>query len=281
MVKTNYHTHNSLCDGKGEIEEYVESAIEKGFSAIGFSSHAPVPYENDWTLRTEQLDEYLARVRSAKKKYEESIEVYLGLEVDFLPGMLHPRDKHITDLNLDYVIGSVHSLPAEPGSDVYLAIDGPDEEFLSLLNDIYKGSIAALAGSYYHLVREMLRIGGFDILGHMDLIKKKNKKYGYLDETAPWYRNEIDRTLAVLKTSGAILEINTGGMSRGATDTPYPSSWILKEAAGAGIPIQLNADAHSPANIDYGYEEAHAMAVECGVETFTVLLNSSWRTVPV
>ena len=142
MIITNYHTHNSLCDGNGEIEEYVEAAIEKGFSAIGFSSHAPVPYENDWTLKTEQLDEYLDRVRKAKTKYAGRMEVYLGLEVDFLPGALHPRDKHIADLGLDYIIGSVHSLPVEPGSDTYLAIDGPDEEFLTLLNDVYKGSIA-------------------------------------------------------------------------------------------------------------------------------------------
>lgn len=281
MITTNYHTHNSLCDGKGEIEEYIEAAVNKEFSAIGFSSHAPLPYANEWTLNSEKLEEYLARIRTAKAACSDRIEVYTGLEVDFLPGVLHPRDKHITDLQLDYVIGSVHSLPAAPGRNTWLAVDGPDEEFLTLLNDVHKGSIASLGAEYYHQIREMLRIGGFNILGHIDLIKKKNMKYAYLDESEPWYRNQIDRTLAVLKGSGVILEINTGGMARGATHEPYPSPWILTLAAQAGIPIQLNADAHEPGNIDFAYPQARAMAAECGVTEFTVLLKGKWQKIKV
>ncbi|MDC7224950.1 MAG: PHP domain-containing protein, partial [Spirochaetales bacterium] len=41
MIKTCYHTHCYYCDGKGKPKAYAESALEKGFTALGFSSHSP------------------------------------------------------------------------------------------------------------------------------------------------------------------------------------------------------------------------------------------------
>ena len=281
MTLCNYHTHNALCDGKGEIEEYVEAAIGKGFTALGFSSHAPIPVENEWTLKKEDLETYIAKVKTAKEKYREKIEIYLGLEVDFIPGILHPRDKWVSDLELDYVIGSVHFLPTGDREREFLTIDGPDEEFLFLLNETHRGSFPSLAGAYYHHIREMLRIGGFDILGHIDLIRKKNKSLRYLDESEPWYRNEITRTLAVLETSGIIMEINTGGIARGATDTPYPSGWIIEKAARLNIPIQLNADAHKPEWVDFHYPRSVQLAKESGVDRFRLLIGGKWQDIPV
>ena len=51
MTMTNYHTHTIWCDGADSPEKVVLSAIEKGFSEIGFSSHAMLPGSLlDWAL---------------------------------------------------------------------------------------------------------------------------------------------------------------------------------------------------------------------------------------
>ena len=51
MKKTNFHTHTTWCDGKDSPETVILAAIGKGFSAIGFSSHAMLPEnELDWVL---------------------------------------------------------------------------------------------------------------------------------------------------------------------------------------------------------------------------------------
>ena len=50
MKKTNYHIHTNYCDGENSIEEMVQMAIAKGFDNIGISSHAPLMYQNDWTM---------------------------------------------------------------------------------------------------------------------------------------------------------------------------------------------------------------------------------------
>ena len=41
----NYHTHTTFCDGQNTAEEVVLSAIDKGFSSIGFSGHGTTPFD--------------------------------------------------------------------------------------------------------------------------------------------------------------------------------------------------------------------------------------------
>ena len=82
-------------------------------------------------------------------------------------------------------------------------------------------------GNYYGLLREMIQEGGFDILGHLDCIRKRNALLHFFDESAPWYKTEIQETAKTIIQKGVIVEINTGGMFRKATQTPYPAFDIL------------------------------------------------------
>ena len=84
LIWTNYHTHCYLDDGNGKPEEYVEEGIRKGLRALGFSCHAPLPFQADWVLPKSSLPVYIREISALKKKYAEKIEVYLGLEVDYL-----------------------------------------------------------------------------------------------------------------------------------------------------------------------------------------------------
>ncbi len=59
MIWTNYHTHCNYCDGKGPASDYLEQATQRGLAALGFSSHAPVPFDNDFAVRQDQLPQYV------------------------------------------------------------------------------------------------------------------------------------------------------------------------------------------------------------------------------
>ena len=63
MSQLNYHTHSHYCDGKGELAEYVETAIAKGFTHLGFSGHAPVPFENTFAIKHDDYKAYCDEVR--------------------------------------------------------------------------------------------------------------------------------------------------------------------------------------------------------------------------
>ena len=275
-TKTNYHTHNSLCDGRGRLEEYVDQARHRGLRALGFSSHAPLPFANDWTLREQDLKTYCEQVRALKGNPE--LEVYLGLEIDYLGDLMGPADHRWEPYNLDYKIGSVHMLE-DQGS--YYSVDGPDEEFAHLLNQVFEGDGTALAAAYFALVGEMVEEGGFDILGHLDLIKKKNDRLAFLDEEEPRYIRAVAEVLNRLEGSGIMLEINSGGIFRGATKEVYPSPWILEEARRRKIPIVLNADAHAPEAVDFHLEESRALARRAGYREACVLLADRWQSIPL
>ncbi len=271
---TNYHTHNELCDGRGDASEYVAAAQQKGFKALGFTSHAPLPFANEWTLKEENLLPYIKKIRSLSEP--EGLEIYLGLEIDFIPGKMGPAEERWKTLGLDYTIGSVHSL--RPG-ETDLSIDGPDNEFLALLNGEFNGDGTAMAVAYFEYLEEMIKAGGFTILGHMDLVKKKNLRFSFLDEKHPLYRGAALKVLDRLACTGIILEINTGGMYRKATNEVYPSPEILKEAFSRDIPLMINSDAHTPEALDFHIPESRQLAREAGYRKIMMLLDRKWQSV--
>ncbi len=281
MILTNYHTHNDLCDGKGKAEEYVESAVAKGFAALGFSSHAPIPVENVWTLSDAKLPIYLAEIDRLKAAWKDKIQIYKGLEIDYIPGSQAPGDQRWKALNLDYAIGSVHSSAGLDVNPRYCGVDGPEEDLIWLIDEIHEGSFEKLSEAYYSRVAEMVRLGGFAFMGHFDLIKKRNRDNRYFSEEERWYGRHVRSALDALAGTGVIMEVNSGAISRGALDEVYPSPWILKEALKREIPVMVNADAHRPQDIDCHHSESLALLRETGYSQVWVLLDGGWKALPL
>jgi len=275
---SNFHTHSEFCDGVGELEQYVNEALNYGFQAIGFSSHAPLPFYKSWVMPQERLEEYCTSIQELKIKYADRIQVYLGLEIDYIPGIIGPRSQQFKDLNLDYTIGSIHLVKnGKPDGYTYTGEYG--KEFDQLLHDVYGGDSAEFVKHYYSLIREMVREHQPEIIGHLDLIKKVNKEFKYFDETAAWYKEEVLRTLEVVADSKAVLEVNTGGIAKGYVKDPHPSPWIVKECNKLGIPIMLNSDAHNPNHMNTYFKEVIPQLREAGYTEQRVLLNGAWVNV--
>ena len=280
MIKTNYHTHNELCDGQGPIEDYISAALEKGMAALGFSSHAPLPVENDWVLSEEGLETYLAILNRLKNR-QDGLQIYTGLEIDYIPGAQAPGDARWDRYNLDYKIGSVHSTMGLDENPDYLCVDGPEDMLRELLDTHHGGRFEHLCETYYTRVAELCRLGGFDILGHIDLVKKRNRDNRYFTESASWYVRQVRTALESVARSGVIMEINSGAISRGALDEVYPSPWILSEARKLDIPVMVNADAHRPQDIDCHFEESCELLKETGYKAVRILIDSKWQDRPL
>ncbi|MDR0410139.1 MAG: PHP domain-containing protein, partial [Spirochaetaceae bacterium] len=88
------HTHTSFCDGEGSVEEFCKTACEKGLVSVGFSAHAPVTritgLNTNWHLSDERFDEYCQTVRAAGRAWHGKLDVYLGLEVDYIEDGVRP-----------------------------------------------------------------------------------------------------------------------------------------------------------------------------------------------
>ena len=183
-------------------------------------------------------------------------------------------------LNLDFRIGSVHSL-FDPDVSRFLSVDGPEEDFILLLDHLFHGSMEALAEEYYSRVMEMTEMGGFEILGHLDLIKKRNRDNRFFREDSPWYNRLVKSVVENLASYPVIVEVNTGGISRGAINSVYPSPWILYEIRKAGIPVMINSDAHKPEHLGFYHEESSDILKDTGFKSVRLLLNNRWQDVPI
>ena len=253
-MKTNFHTHTTWCDGVDTTESVVLSAIAKGFSAIGFSSHAMLPNGPlDWTLTAAKLPRYAAEIRALKAKYAGRIEVFCGVEADFVKGGISSPDRAVyASVSPDYIIGSIHFVVAPDGA--LCCVDKSPEQLTADVANHFGGSAEAFIRAYFEQQREMALGCDFDVIGHPDLCRKFNDRLSYFDETASWYVEELEKTADAFAASGKLTEVNTGAISRGGMDDAYPSPTFRKILRDRGVRFILSADAHSAAAIDCAFD---------------------------
>ena len=94
-------------------EDVLKAAVEKGFDAIGFSSHALLPISDPWTLQPDTVAAYVADVRALAEKYKGTIRVLCGIEADFISGLVRSDRSVYAPFHLDYLIGSIHEVVAD------------------------------------------------------------------------------------------------------------------------------------------------------------------------
>ncbi len=271
---TNYHCHSNFCDGKKSVAEVVTAAKERGMLAIGISSHAPLPFENKWAMRPEKFVKYRKEISEIKKKVK-GIQVYAGLEVDFIPGKISPKTYA---KNLDYTVGSVHFVDQFPDGTGW-EIDNTYDVFMHGLKTMFEGGIRDAIKRYYSLTREMVLYTPPDIVGHMDKIKMHNRGDHFFQEREPWYKEQVDLTLMAIKKMGIIIEVNTRGLYQNKTDTTYPSPWILEEIALREIPVTISSDAHHPDDLTNRFSDTARELKEIGFKKLRILLDGRWKDV--
>ncbi len=291
---TNYHTHCEFCDGKATAAVMAQTARDHGFSILGFSSHAPLPFDTAWNLRLARLPEYVDTIRALGRQHAPDMQVLVGLEVDYIEGLCGPADGKFRDAGLDYTIGSTHYVtpggvagpeslvPGPTGNPPFgFTVDESEPRFERDLAHFYGGDIQRLVDDYYAAVAASVKAGGFDILGHMDLIRKNNGGQSRFNEGSERYRAAVMQVVDALPGTGIIVEINTGGMARGKTDTPYPSLWILKELKARSVPVCVNADAHAPEHLLAHRDAGLRLAAEAGYRELTAIGPNGRFVVPL
>jgi len=268
----NYHTHSNFCDGKSTFIEHIESAKKLNITFLGFSSHAPVPFDCKWCMRPTDLEEYLSAI-NALKQNQTSIEVYAGLEVDFVPRVVSPAQ---FSTRLDYTIGSIHFVDSFPDGKLW-EIDGLHTIFQDGLEKIFKNDFRAAFTRYFELTREMIQTACPTIIGHLDKIKIQNPKNKYFKETENWYQDQIKETIEEIKKTGAIVEVNTRGIYQKKTTDPYPSPWILEMLQKATIPITLSSDAHHADDLVNQFSSTAKLLTDIGFKKIHILNEGDWK----
>ena len=108
MQNFNLHTHSVYSDGKSQPREIVEEAIRQGLTTLGFSEHSPLPFDNNFSVKSADMPSYVAEIAQLKEEFKDKIDIYCALEADYLTGVSEPFAVTKEKYHLDYLIGGVH-----------------------------------------------------------------------------------------------------------------------------------------------------------------------------
>jgi len=218
------------------------------------TDHAPFywlpPEQGDPRLAMsfEDLPRYVEDVLALKERYRDQIEVLLGVEADYIAGREEVLVRLLEAYPFDIVLGSVHFV------DGWL-VDAPSS--LARLNQ-GQAEVDRVWGCYAELLIAAAGTGLFDVLTHLDL----PKKFGHRPSVpfGGWQREVV----AVAAASGCAVELSSAGRRRPVGED-YPAPDVLRELASAGVPFVLSSDAHTPAEVGFGFAELVANARAAGV----------------
>lgn len=243
MIASTYHTHSTYSDGKSSLEEMIKSAIDCGMKEIGFSDHAPMPFCCEWSIREQDVSNYINEIQALKEKYKDKITIYLGIEQDYYS--TKPR-------SYEYILGSVHYVYK---NGEYLPVDLSASAMQDFVNKHYDGDVYSYCEDYFELVGDLYNKTKCQIIGHFDLVTKFNEQLPIIDINHPRYVKAYTSALDKLLKAPVIFEINTGAISRGYRKGPYPDDNMIDIIAKSGKPFAICSDSHSVNTVDFGLEK--------------------------
>lgn len=276
-----FHTHSTFCDGKASVEDVCKSAIRNDLSAVGFSSHAPVPISTSWAMPFSELDAYITEIERCKDVFKGQLEVYRALEADFIgDGKSIPFAELRKLGQLDYIIGSVHLVQNPEQKGCLWFLDGPAENYENGIAECFGGNAQMAVEQYYAQIQEMVLTQQPDVIAHMDKVVMNNKK-GFFSEADAWYQEALEKTLQVIAACNTIVEVNTRGIYRGKYATWFPNAQVIRRCVELDIPLTVSVDAHHPDELKCGFDDALQAVKEAGGRMISVFEKDQWKQIDI
>jgi histidinol-phosphatase (PHP family) len=255
------HCHTPLCKhALGTPDEYAAVALERGLKGITFTCHCPLPggYSASVRMAPEQWDEYVSMIAATRERYAGRLDVRLGLESDYFPGVEPWLEELHARVPLSHVLGSIHY------------------QIAAYRRVYHTGDVRAYQELYFDHLALSAESGLFDTLAHPDLIKNESPADWDFERLRPVIARALDRIAA----TGVAMELNTSGVQK-ALPEMNPSLAQLRMMCERGIPVVIGADAHVPERVGDGYPEALRLLGEAGYTEVGFFLDRVLQRLPL
>jgi histidinol-phosphatase (PHP family) len=224
-----YHVHSRYSvDGRGEPEAFCAAALGRGLCELGFAEHFDCePADAGYGFL--RLEAYLEHLDRCRERYAGRLQVRAGLEL----GEPHRHADAVAGIlaraggRLDYLIGSVHWHGGGLVGDRQLwAESGPEERYRS----------------YFEELLLLARHGGFEVLGHLDLVSRYPAP-GCPARVAD-FADLVRAVLEAIVGHGIVPEINVSGLRRGICGFLPPPEVLRWYRELGGRVVAVGSDAH-------------------------------------
>ena len=255
------HCHTPLCKHAfGEPDEYAAVALARGFKGITFTCHCPLPdgFSANVRMTPGQFDDYVEMIAATRAAFADRLDVRLGLESDFYPGVEPWLEKLHARVPLSHVLGSIHYQVGD-----YRKL-------------FYAGDVFSYQELYFEHLALSAESGLFDTLAHPDLIKNESPADWDFERLRPVIERALDRIAA----TGVAMELNTSGVQKDLPEmNPSPSQLALMRERG--IPVVIGADAHVPERVGDGYVTALGLLESAGYQEVSFFIDRQRQSVPI
>jgi histidinol-phosphatase (PHP family) len=245
------HLHTDLSpDADVPIDVYAALAVERGIAEIAITDHVDFdPREPAYEHVPFEVRERV--VREAAGRWADRVDIHFGVELTYEHRHEEAIRDHLRRYQYDFTIGSVHIGPDSPyrAESVAAWLEGRP--------------FAEAVEPYFREVEAAARSGLFDVLGHIDFVKRYTApRLSATDyAAAPELYEPILRALI---DTGTGLEVNTSGLRQAAGET-YPSAAVVARFRElGGRMVTAGSDAHRAPSFAYGLAEGYRIAAESG-----------------
>jgi histidinol-phosphatase (PHP family) len=237
------HIHTRLCGhANGEMEDYVEAAIQKGLKKIIFLEHMEegiTQVQRKTWLSEDDFDYYFSEGQRLRSKYQGTIEIGLGVECGYNPDCRDLLNQRLGKRNWDQIGISCHFLKFE-GRTEHLNIFSSKDVSVLQAREI---GAEEILDRYFTTLTDAVRYLPGTMLCHLDAALR------YLPEitlTASHYVL-IDKLLQAVREKTMAIEINSSGFT--IRQEQFPNRRILCMAKSYDIPFIFGSDAHKPDDV--------------------------------
>ncbi len=197
-------------------------------------------------------------IDEARRRYDGRLEIRLGLESDWFPGMESWLEKLHSRVPLHHVLGSVHFF-------------GPQ-----WMETFHRGDALETRRTYFTHLADSAETGLFDTLAHPDLVK--NFQPDAWDFAA--VRDTVEAALDRIARTGVAMELNTSGLQKRLPEM-NPGPEMLRLMAARGIPVVVGSDAHRARRVSADFEAALDMLETAGYEEVSWFVNRQRQSAPI
>jgi len=270
-IMIDLHTHPSPWRTSWQaFRQYAHKAWERKLKVLGITEHAPrqnprVPWRS---LYFYEMERYFQTLEEIRMEFNGELEILRGLEVDYhapIVGIIGPL---LDRYPVDVVLGSVHFIEG-------WVIEDPETLKLEPFRNCTPEELAEM---YLRRVEEAAHSGMFQVMAHVDFMKKCWHAIGGKPKN---WEKRIRETAKVFHDTGVTVELNTRGWVLPEINEAYPSNSFLKLLFKAGVPITVGTDAHSVERVGENIDKAIQLLYDVGYRELTIFRNRIPATIPL
>ena len=251
LVDCHLHSRHS-CDCDTPLIALCERALPLGLSHLCPTEHVDFDPQ-DPCYGYFDYQAYSRDINTCQEQFAGRIILLKGIEIDYQARFDTEIRTFLARHTFDFVIGSVHYADGLYIKDALLKAYDSDTAYRR----------------YFKAVRQAANSGLFDVIGHLDLLKRHAvPRWGAFDPRR--YADEIEAILQAAIERGTGLEINTSGLRQAPAETfPGPETLRRYRELG-GETISLGSDAHHEKNLAQDIRHGLALAQTAGFKAITI-----------